>query len=181
VNWLDFLIIALVAASVISSIINGLTRELVRLAAVVLGLLMALWWYPLPARYIEPYTSAPAVAGFVGFLAIFIAFLILGSVVSWLLGKLLDAAGLRWFDRILGAAFGLVRGMLVSAALLMGIVAFAPGKGPIEAVAGSRLAPSVLYGAGVLIWVAPRRLKDGFQEGMKQVRKMWGEFPADTV
>ena len=179
-NWLDILIAAVVAASVISAVVKGLTHEVVSLAAAVVGFLVALWSYPAMARRFDSYTSTPAVAGFVGFLVIFIGFLVAGWLLSKILVKLLKASGLRWFDRLLGSAFGLARGVLVAAAVVVALVAFAPGKGPIEAVAGSRLAPSVLYCAGVIVTIAPRKLKDSFQEGLERVRRIWRQTP-ETV
>ena len=180
-SWLDYLIAAVILTSVIGSIVKGFTRELVMLAAAVLGFLMALWWYPLPARSLEPYTSTPGVAGFGGFLLILLFFLALGWMVSKLLARLIKATGLRWVDRLLGAAFGLVRGLLMAAVLVLALVAFAPGPKPIEAVAESRLAPVVLYGSRVVVTLAPRKLKESFQHGLERVRKVWREPGADAV
>ena len=180
-NWLDILIAAVVLISLVTSIIKGLTRELVTLAAVVLGILGALWWYPEVARHLEPYTSSAAVAGFGAFILIFFAFLLLGWLISKILSSIVKASGLRWFDRFLGAAFGLLRGMLIAAALVLAIVAFAPGKRPIETVAESRLAPTVLQCARAIVALAPRKLKDGFQNGLERVRKVWREAPGETI
>lgn len=176
-NWLDVVIAIVVILSVVLSIIKGLTRELVSLAAAIVGLLAALWWYPELSRRLEPYASNATVAGFVSFMLIFLAFLILGFVLSKILAGLVKATGMRWFDRILGAAFGLLRGVLIAAVLVLAIVAFAPGKRPIESVAESRLAPSVLQFARVLVALAPHKIKDGFEDGLNRIRKVWREKP----
>src|SRR6058998_1033060 len=105
--------------------------------------------------------SGPATAGFAAFFVILLAFVILGSLVSKILGALIRATGLRWFDRLLGAAFGLVRGILASAALVLAIVAFLPGQAPPRAVAKSHLAPAVLYCARAIVMMAPRKIKEG--------------------
>lgn len=180
-NWLDYVIIAVIAISLVTSVIKGLTRELVSLAAAILGILGALWWYPDVARHLEPYTSSPAVAGFAAFALIFLVFLLLGWLVSKILAGLVKATGLRWFDRFLGAGFGLLRGMLIAAALVLAIVAFAPGKRPIESVAESRLAPTVLHFARAIVAVAPQKLKDGFHGGLDRVHKVWREMPSETI
>lgn len=180
-NWLDIVIALIVLTSLIGSIAKGLTRELVSLAAAVVGLLVALWWHSALAGRLEPYTANAAVAGFVAFVLILLLFLLLGYLVSKILVSVLNLSGLRWFDRFLGAAFGLVRGVLISAALVMAMVAFAPGKGPLEAVAGSRLAPSVMYGARAIVAVAPRKLKDSFQDGWDRIRKLWRESQTGAV
>ncbi|MBI3664804.1 MAG: CvpA family protein [Acidobacteria bacterium] len=180
-NWLDWLIAVIILISFVGAIVKGLTHELISLAGLVLGLLAALWWYPGVGRRFEPYTSSRGIADFVGFVVILVAFLILGAIVSKLMGKLVKASGLRWFDRLLGAAFGLVRGLLLTAALVLALVTFAPGREPTELVGRSRLAPMVLQCARAIVSVAPRKLKDGFQEGFERVRKFWRESQTDTV
>ncbi len=180
-NWLDFLIAAVVAVSLGTSIVKGLTRELVSLAAAILGILGALWWYPDVAKRLQPYASNASVASFAAFVLIFFVFLLLGWVITKILAGLVKASGLRWFDRLLGAAFGLLRGLLIAAGLVLAIVAFAPGKRPIESVAESRLAPTVLQCARAIVALAPRKLKDGFQEGLDRIHKVWREAPANTV
>jgi len=181
VNWLDFLILAVVAVSLIGSILKGFTREVVSLVALVAGVVVALWWYPIPARRLEPYTSGPAVAGFVGFGVILLAFLILGWMVSKLLAKLIKASGMRWFDRLLGAAFGLVRGLVMAAVIVLAMVAFAPAKSSFQTVDQSLFAPAVLQGAKVIVVLGPRKLREGFENGLQRVREVWRESRSDTV
>jgi membrane protein required for colicin V production len=181
VNWLDITIIIIIATSVIGSVLQGLTRELIALAALVTGALAALWWHPEAARHLEPYTSSPAVAGFVGFFIILVAFILAGWVVSKLLGMLVKAAGLQWFDRVLGAAFGLLRGVLTAAILVLALVAFRPGPAPAESVANSTLAPTVLYCSRTVMMMAPRSLKQGFESGLEQVRRVWRDHRIDSV
>jgi len=180
-NWLDYIIAIVVIASFASAIFKGLTRELVTLAAVIAGILGALWWYPDVAKYLDPYTSSPSVSGFLAFALIFVIFLLAGFLISKTLATLVKATGLRGADRLLGGAFGLLRGILIAAALVLAIVAFTPGKRPIESVAESRFAPTVLQCARGIVALAPRKLKDGFQTGLERVRKVWRESPGKTV
>ena len=81
-------------------------------------------------------------ANFCGFLMVFVGVMMLGSLVGFILSKVLKVTGLSFFDRLLGAAFGIMRGVLIAAALVMAMLAFAPGAGrKPDAVAHSRLAP----------------------------------------
>jgi membrane protein required for colicin V production len=181
VNWLDVLIALIVLVSLVTSVIKGFTRELVTLVSVIAGTLGGLWWYPVIARQIEPYAKNAEVAGFAGFAVIFSVFLLAGWLVSKILSGLMKATGIRWFDRILGAAFGVLRGVLIAAALVLAIVAFTPAKQPITSVRGSRLAPGVLQFAKAMVALAPHRVKDGFQNGLERLRKEWRGAPDDTV
>lgn len=172
-NWLDILIAILLLTSMISSAVQGITRELVSLAALVLGIVCGLWWYPEVGRHIEPYAAGKEIAGFVAFFFILFACLALGWLVSKILRAMIKAGGLGWADRLLGAAFGLVRGVLASAAVVLVIVSFLHGAGATQAVAQSKLAPAMLYGARGLAAVAPRPLKEAFDRGFQRIREAW--------
>jgi membrane protein required for colicin V production len=106
---------------------------------------------------------------------VFLGVLIAGAIVGLLFGRLVRAAGLTVFDRVLGAAFGLVRGLLLAVALILAIVAFSSGPdgGPPRAVVQSRFAPYVIDTAHLVASVAPRELKDSFRKHYDQVKSVW--------
>jgi membrane protein required for colicin V production len=74
--------------------------------------------------------------------------------------------GLRWFDRLLGAAFGLLRGIVVSAVIVLALAAFAPQWG----LQQSRIAPFMLVTSRALIWAAPAELRQRFWDGWNLLR-----------
>jgi len=176
VNWLDAALILLIAFSVWRSFAKGLTREVVGLLSVVVGIFAGTWLYGTAAAWFEPYVSSPAMASFLGFLAVFLGVMLLGSLISFILSKLLRVTGLSLFDRMLGAGFGILRGVLMASALVMALLAFAPGaraNTPPESVANSRLAPLVVGAARVFVAAAPREMKEGFRRSYAQVKSYW--------
>jgi membrane protein required for colicin V production len=178
VNWLDAALILLIAFSIWRSFAKGLTREVVGLLSVVVGIFAATWLYGTAAVWIEPYVNSHAMARFCGFMAVFLAVMLLGSLISFILSKVLRVTGLSFFDRLLGAGFGILRGVLMAAALVMALLAFAPGakvNTPPESVANSRLAPLVVGAARVFVAAAPREMKDGFRKSYDQVKSYWEE------
>ena len=90
------------------------------LAAILLGA----WFYGRVAEYLQPYVSSPTAAKLDGFLMVFFGVVLLGALVSSIVGKFLRVTGLSFFDHLLGAGFGLLRGVLVAVALIMGMMAF---------------------------------------------------------
>jgi membrane protein required for colicin V production len=86
----------------------------------------------------------------------------------------MKAAGLSFVDRLLGAGFGVVRGLLIAIALVLALLAFTPGKSPPSAVVHSKVAPYVIDAARVAAAVAPHELKDGFRKSYAQVKTIWG-------
>jgi len=174
VNWLDLVLLILISFSVWRSFSKGLTREVIGLVSVVAGIFLAAWFYSTAAAIVAPHVSSPTAANFCGFLVVFVAVMLLGSMVGFLLSKLLRVTGLSLFDRLLGAVFGLIRGLLIAAGLVMAMLAFAP-EAKAEAVADSRLAPYVIGAARLFVAAAPREMKDGFRKSYEQVRKQWDE------
>jgi membrane protein required for colicin V production len=166
-NWLDWTFAAIVVVSVIAAIIKGFTRELISLASLVIGLVVAAVAYPRAALWFEDLTKSHEIALGLGFLVLFLGILLLGSVVSLLARKLIKTAGIQWFDRFLGAFFGLVRGVLVDCILLLVLLAFAIKPG---AVQQSSLAPYVTTGANVISLAMPANLKAQFRLGFEKFK-----------
>ena len=59
-------------------------------------------------------------------------------------------------------------------AIVLAIVAFAPNKPP-ASVVQSYYAPYLIEAANVCVAMAPRELKDGFNESYGKVKELWAE------
>src|SRR5204863_7404 len=101
---LDWIVLILLAISIVSSILKGFARETISLASVIVGLLLASWFYPLFGRFYVNYVKTQDIAFLLAFTTIFLGCMLLGVVISLLVNKILQAANLQWFDRMLGAA-----------------------------------------------------------------------------
>jgi len=172
-NWLDLVLAIILAASVILSFRKGLSREVIGLVSVVLALVVGTWFYGTAGSFLLRYVSSPKVANFAGFCLVFIGVMLLGSLVSYVVGKFLRVTGLSIVDHALGAVFGLLRGIIVAIALIMGMMAFSPGDRPPAAVVDSRIAPYVVDAARLFASMAPYDLKEGFRKSYAQVKQAW--------
>ncbi|MGO4881421.1 MAG: CvpA family protein [Bryobacteraceae bacterium] len=173
-NWLDIVLLLVLIGSVVTSFSTGLAREVVGLFSMIAALVLAIWFYGTAGSFLQPYVSSPGIANFCGFLMVFCGVLILGALVGRLLARMMKVAGLSFVDRLLGAGFGMARGLLISIALVLALLAFTPGKSPPNAVVDSRVAPYVIDAARVVAAVAPHELKDGFRKSYEQVKSIWG-------
>ena len=173
-NWLDVVLAIIVAASVATSFHKGLSREIIGLASVFLALILGLWLYGTAGSFLQPYLSSRAAANFAGFFLVFCGVILLGSLVSHIVGRFLKVTRLSIVDHALGAGFGLVRGALIAVALIMVIMAFSPDNRPPASVVQSRMAPYVVGGARLFATVAPHELKEGFRNTYTQVKTAWG-------
>jgi membrane protein required for colicin V production len=167
-NWLDWILIGVVLASIAAAAYKGFIRELIALAALVAALVIAALAYGRAAAWFEDLTSSHAIALGAGFLSLFLGTLVAGALASAAAKKLVQTAGLQVFDRVLGGIFGLVRGVAIDSVLLMVFVAFAIKSG---AVQQSVLAPYVANGARVIVLAMPHDIKDQFHVGFEQFHK----------
>jgi len=111
-NWIDFVIIALLAFGLIGGFINGLIIEIAELAALVLGVWGAIhfsWWTADKlSGWFDMHSSWTGIVSFaVTFIAIVIAIYLLGK----LLDSLLKAVALGFFGKIFGLSIFSIRHM----------------------------------------------------------------------
>ena len=166
-NWLDAALLGIVAISVVAAMWEGLVREVISLASLVAGVAVAALEYGRAAVWFRGYTDSPEMAKGLGFLALFFGILIAGAIISFLLRKIVQKAGLAWFDRFLGSIFGLVRGFAICSVLLLSMVAFSISS---DVVQSSTLAPYVMMGARAISAAMPQELRSQFQNGLEKFR-----------
>ena len=180
-NWLDIVLLVIVGASMVTSFKKGLSREIIGLVSVILAILLGVWFYGTAGALFEPHLSSRAAAQFAGFVVVFAGVLLLGAIVSWIVGKFLKVTGLSVFDHVLGAVFGLARGVLIGIALIMGIMAFSTsGRAP-ASVVESRMAPYIVDASRLIASLAPHELREGFRKTYAQVKSAWGKTMEDGI
>ena len=171
-NWLDIVLLAIIALSAVAGFTRGLARIIVGIAAAAVALLLALWCYGSVGSLLISYVSHKSVAGFLGFVIVFGVVLLLGAVAGRLLAAVFKWVGLGWLDRLLGGAFGVVRGLLVAMAIVLVMMAFSIHPPP-RSVAESRVAPYLVDAAAIVSWLAPKELYDGFRRSYDKTREVW--------
>lgn len=171
-NWLDIFFLVILGLFVTQGVRRGFTRLAIGLAATLLGLLLASWFYGSAGSYFLPYLSSRALCNTVGFLLVFVGVQTIGGLLGWGLARLFKWTGLSWLDRILGALFGLIKATLVGIVLVMMLLAF-PIKPVPDSVAESTVAPYLIEASRVIVYLAPRELKDGFLASYERVKKLW--------
>ena len=166
---LDWALLATILLSALMAAAEGFFFEMFFWAGSVAGYLFAAWEYSRVAPWFARYVAAPWVANVAGFLTIFFGVILIAGMAGRIVRWIFKAAGLHWVDRVLGALFGLGRGMLIATVLVMSLVAFSPG---VNIVAQSRLGHYFLaFGYGVS-WMAPAELRARLKQGMEKVNAL---------
>jgi membrane protein required for colicin V production len=118
----DIIIIVILLVSTLIGVFRGFVREVLSLASWIIAIFVAWTFAEMGATYLEPYVSQPPLRVAGAFVAIFIIVLIALSIISYLLYKIFALAGIGGVDRSLGALFGVARGVILIAALILGAV-----------------------------------------------------------
>lgn len=112
-NWADWLIIAVTAFSMLISVIRGFVREALSLATWIAAFLVARIFAADLGMLLEDYIPTPSIRMLASFGLLFVATLIAGSIVNFLIGQLVKLTGLSGTDRVLGMVFGFARGVVL--------------------------------------------------------------------
>jgi membrane protein required for colicin V production len=124
-TWFDYAVIAIVGISILLSIIHGLVREILSLASWIVAFVMAQLFAADVAPLLPAALAHPSLRLLAGFLCVFLAVLVVMTLLAIAVSGLVRTAGLGLADRALGAVFGLVRGLAIVmiAVLLAGLTA----------------------------------------------------------
>jgi membrane protein required for colicin V production len=159
-NWnaFDWVLVAIVALSMVRAFITGLVRAIAGLAGIIAGYVVASWAYvDLAERFRERgWIVSQYMARAVAFLVIVLAVVIVFELLSRAARRSLRTFGLGTFDRIFGMGFGFARGCLIGITLLIAVSSIAP-QSPI--VVQSALRPYLFTVAHEVSFLIPEYLQ----------------------
>lgn len=112
-NAADWVIVVVIGLSVLLSVLRGFTREAVSLASWVIALIGARVLAPSLAELFSGWFASPDLQETAAFISLFLAILITGMLVAHALGNAVRDSDLSFGDRMLGMAFGFVRGLII--------------------------------------------------------------------
>ncbi|WP_338666515.1 CvpA family protein [Pseudodesulfovibrio methanolicus] len=125
-NFLDIILICIVALFVLRGFFRGLVQEVLSLIAVVLAIFLASRFDDVLAPHLKLYISSDITVSALSYSLIFIGTLVVVWLVTKLIRSVLEISLLGWIDRTLGGVFGLLEGVLICLVGLMFLQTFAP-------------------------------------------------------
>jgi membrane protein required for colicin V production len=116
----DWVLLAACGLSVALGVWRGMVAELLAIAGWVAAFIAAPIHAQTASQTLLPATWPELLRLAGGYILVFVAVLLAASLLAWAAKLLLKAVGLRPIDRLLGAAFGLLRFVLL--ALVLGLL-----------------------------------------------------------
>lgn len=129
-TWVDWMLIVLLTASVIVGLVRGFVFEVMSLMGWIVAWFGALYGTPEVAPRLPIGASGSALNLAVTFVLLFLAVLILWSLLAKLVRMIVQATPLSLIDRALGAGFGFARGALLLMALALVVTLTPAARSP---------------------------------------------------
>jgi membrane protein required for colicin V production len=142
-NWVDTLVLLIVAISALIAFARGFMAEVLGIAAWVGAFFIANAVAPELRPMMREWLGGPDLADPAAYAAVFLVGLVLLSIITGMIGSAVRNSMLGGVDRTLGLVFGLARGLLILAAAYVGTGLVVPTERWPDAVAEARTIPYV--------------------------------------
>ncbi|MES2362713.1 MAG: CvpA family protein [Pseudomonadota bacterium] len=109
----DWILLGVLVFSMALGAWRGLVYEVLSVLGWAVSFYLAQWFAPRVAGWLPIQSASDPVRYAAAFVLVFIAAVFAAGLLAFLLKKLVEAIGLRPVDRTLGAAFGVLRGVIL--------------------------------------------------------------------
>ena len=165
-NWLDVLLFGMLVVFVCRSLWTGFSRSLASLFGVIFGFWVAIHRFPSISLRLSPWIQDEMWRSLVSFLLIFLLVYLIFLVAGIIVQRMFKALRLGWIDRLLGAAVGLAKGLILAGAIVFILTIFLPSNSPL--LRESYLYPAMSQVARQMGSMVPGHLKGRFMLKWRQ-------------
>jgi membrane protein required for colicin V production len=125
VNWPDYAILGTVLISILVGALRGFMKEVFSLLVWAAAFTISYLYADNVAVLMESHVTLPSARTAMGFTGLFVVVLLIGGLLNYLLGRLVESTGLSGTDRLLGGIFGAARGLVLVIVVLL-VAGFTP-------------------------------------------------------
>lgn len=170
-NLLDWVFIIIIAISAVYGLFKGLIKEVVSILALVIGLVGSSRLYGMLSPVLKDFGLTDQISNVLSFLVLFLAIFVAIVLIGKLIHRFVHAILLGWVNRLGGAGFGFLRGVVVSSIIVIVLTITLSEKAQI--LAQSRITPHIMSISKVLVSLVPEDLQRRFMEQERKLREFW--------
>ena len=115
----DYVMLAIIVLSAALGLWRGVIREVFALGAWIVAIVCMFMFGQIVANALPMAGQAAWLKSLAGYALVFVGVFVTLSIIGFLFSKLINAVGLSFLDRALGAMFGIVRGVLIAVLLVL--------------------------------------------------------------
>ena len=119
VIWVDYILLGVIAISALLSLWRGFVTEAISLFSWIAGLWVAVVFFQDLAGLMQDWIDTPTIRDVTAFASLFVGTVLVGGLVNFLAAQLVAKTGLTATDRALGVLFGIARGVVVVAVMVL--------------------------------------------------------------
>ena len=124
-NWPDYAILGTILISILVGALRGFMKEVFSLLVWAAAFTIAYLYADNVSELMVSHVSLPSARTAMGFAGLFVVVLLIGGLLNYLLGRLVESTGLSGTDRLLGGIFGAARGLVLVIVVLL-VAGFTP-------------------------------------------------------
>jgi len=101
-EYADYVVIAIIGVSVLVGVLRGFVKEVFSLLVWAAAFFVAFHYSGALALRLEDHIDLPSARTSLAFTGLFLAVLIIGGLLTYLVGRLVESTGLEWYRSIAG-------------------------------------------------------------------------------
>ncbi len=117
---IDIIIAIALVVSIIVGFVRGFVKESISIATLVIAIWASLYFGPAVGEVSQSWLSSVEMQTWFGRILVFAIVLSIGGLLGWGISKLVRLSVLSGLDRMMGSLFGMARGIIVVALLVIG-------------------------------------------------------------
>jgi len=176
VNFVDIVVLVVIALSGLIAFSNGFVNVVLWIASWVVAVLATVYFFPTVQPIAEKYISNPLAANVVAAVGLFLVALLICAVINQIISRIVRGSAIGALDRVLGLLLGLIIGGVIISCAYMLFERFAPNqKDWPDSIAQARTLPLVQRGSEMLRSMVPDYVIQKGQAVLEQGAKTLGE------